>query len=135
VLASLGEVDDRLLLSAYECEVLEADAVAWFARGASRGQIVKAMTAGLPLQVHTAGGFVRNRLREKLPPERPEPSEPLVDSRRVMVCGDCGKPAGALSLSGGRCQDCRRLAPDEVRKHVQMLRELTASVPAAGRSR
>ncbi|MGQ4511891.1 hypothetical protein [Streptomyces sp. DW26H14] len=121
-LASLGRADHRLVLSAAECAALEREAAVWLERGTDRAQFVRAMTAGLPPEVYSAGGFVRRRLRDKLPPE--PPAVPDVAPRRVMVCTGCGKPGGPQTLPDGLCGECRSLPPEDVRDYVRGLREL-----------
>ncbi|MGW0560332.1 hypothetical protein ACWDZ4_06795 [Streptomyces sp. NPDC003016] len=124
VLASLGRTDPRLALSAAECAALEADAAQWLARGASMDHLVRALTAGLPESVHSPGGIVRSRLREKLPPEpAPEPAKGAA-RRRVMACTECGTPGGSVSLPGGLCQTCRGLPAEVVRRRVDELRAI-----------
>ncbi|MGW0549272.1 hypothetical protein [Streptomyces altiplanensis] len=127
VLASLGRTDPRMVLSAAECAALEADAAQWLARGVSADRLVRALTAGLPEAVHSPGGIVRSRLREKLPPEpAPEPATRAA-RRRVMACTECGSPGGSVSLPGGLCQVCRGLPAEVVHRRVEELREINGS--------
>jgi hypothetical protein len=122
VLARLGRMDARLTLSAGECGALEESAAQWFARGASEAQLVQAVASGLPAQVEYAFGFVRARLRDKLPPE-PQPVETV---RYEVVCTACGEPQESGGMRGGLCEGCRGGRPglpaDEVHARVGSLR-------------
>jgi hypothetical protein len=89
-LASLSAADRRMMLSATECEQLEALAAEWFARGVTVEQFRYAMTNGLPATVQCAGAFARKRLVDRIPPE-PEP---------VPECEACRTPLS----SDGRCR-------------------------------
>ncbi|MCA6093526.1 hypothetical protein LE181_15325 [Streptomyces sp. SCA3-4] len=140
-LAGLTRADDRLALSAADCAALEPLAAEWFARGAGEAQLVTALTAGLPPQVHAPAALMRIRLVEKLPPERePEPETRRVPLR-IMECAVCGVPGRPEALPGGMCRDCRgeprapepgALTAAEVRARVAGLR---AAVRADERAR
>ncbi|MEV8017820.1 hypothetical protein AB0O76_16045 [Streptomyces sp. NPDC086554] len=132
-LARLGTADNRLTLSAAECAALEELAAQWLARGATREGLTRALTAGLPDQVHSPGAFVRRRLRDKLPPQ-------LAARRQVLVeCTGCGVPGLPERLPYGLCKGCRgqgggtgleqgpatALPPHEVRRRVAALRSRT----------
>ncbi|MCZ4120648.1 hypothetical protein [Streptomyces sp. H39-S7] len=47
-LAVLGRTDPRMTLSVTDCAVLEPLAAEWLRRGATRAQLLYALTAGLP---------------------------------------------------------------------------------------
>ncbi|MFG2650228.1 hypothetical protein [Streptomyces sp. NPDC048436] len=132
-LARLGAADNRLTLSAAECAALEELAAQWLARGATPQALVRALTAGLPEQVHSPGAFVRRRLRDKLPPQ-------LAARRQVLVeCTGCGVPGLPERLPDGLCKGCRgqggaagtqpapaaALPPHEVHRRVAALRSRT----------
>ncbi|MEU9762328.1 MarR family transcriptional regulator [Streptomyces sp. NPDC047985] len=140
-LARLGRVDHRLALSAADCEALEARATEWLARGVSTDYLTQALTAGLPARVDSPVGFLRHRLKDKIPPALPvAPDTPTGSARRVMVeCARCGAPGRPDALPDGLCRPCRQaahgaaLVPDavtghaagrEVRAYVNELREL-----------
>ncbi|MGW1074960.1 hypothetical protein [Streptomyces sp. NPDC002537] len=108
VLANVGRTDPRMMLSAAECGQLEALAEEWFARGATERELVGALTAGLPPEVHCPGALARTRLLAKMPPERPAPSP---EASGLMECEGCGAPGRALP--GGRCRACRGDSPHE----------------------
>ncbi|WP_250299450.1 MULTISPECIES: hypothetical protein [unclassified Streptomyces] len=136
-LASLGRADVRLVLSAGECGALEEQAGVWLARDGDRGRFVRALTAGLPSEVHAAGAFVRQRLTDKMPPER-MPTAPGARSGWVMECTNCGRPGAPDALPGGICAECRSLPPEEVHRRVATLREaggLRSARTAGGESR
>ncbi|WP_093657545.1 hypothetical protein [Streptomyces radiopugnans] len=146
VLASLGQADPRMTLSAAECAALAGPAAVWLERGASRGQLVLALTSGLPEAVYCPGALARRRPADRLPPEAaaeaaavPMPAPVPVSAsvpaqgpapRRVMECTGCGRPGRPEALPGGLCRDCRGLpepAPAgppaaDVRARVERLR-------------
>ncbi|MBT2384646.1 hypothetical protein [Streptomyces sp. ISL-11] len=135
VLASVGRADPRMTLSAADCRDLEELATEWFARGAGAAELVSALTAGLPPEVHHAGALARRRLIDKMPPEPPSAVDPAPGSTRtilrVMECTICRTPGRPEALPGGLCRDCRGEArPDDsddllaahVRTHMSRLR-------------
>ncbi|MFC5149386.1 hypothetical protein [Streptomyces aureoversilis] len=118
LLASVGRVDPRMTLSAAECQSLEALASQWLDLGAREEEVVRALTVGLPPEVHSAGALARRRLTDKMPPERePEPgprpgSGPEPSSRRplrILECTICRTSGRPEALPGGLCRDCRGL--------------------------
>lgn len=143
-LAALGRTDPRMTLSAVECAELEGRAAVWLARGATRQQLVHALTAGLPETVHCPGALARRRLTDKLPPEPSGPSEPPrvpgTAARRVLECTGCGRPGRPEALPGGLCRDCRAepspraggLSAADVRARVQRLRAAARTGPRLG---
>jgi hypothetical protein len=110
-LAHLGRTDSRLALSAADCAALEQAAAEWFARGVDADYLTRALTAGLPASVDSPFGFVRRRLRDKLPPRLPAaaPSAPGTPVRRLMVeCTECGVPGRPEAFRDGLCGPCRQ---------------------------
>ncbi|GHB14452.1 hypothetical protein GCM10010306_001870 [Streptomyces umbrinus] len=77
-----------------------------FTRGASDEHVLQALTAGLPIPVHSPAALVHNRLTTKLPPE-PEPTPPPRAPLRVLECAKCGTPGRPKALPGGICGPCR----------------------------
>ncbi|WP_405759720.1 MarR family transcriptional regulator [Streptomyces sp. NBC_01420] len=137
-LAGLGRADVRLALSAADCAVLEPLAAQWFARGVDADYLTRSLTAGLPEAVDSPVGFVRRRLRDKLPPQLPAALD--APARRLMVeCADCGAYGKPEVFRDGLCGPCLRSAqsgpaadpvPEEdsgagcdVQGHVRRLRE------------
>ncbi|WP_406252857.1 MarR family transcriptional regulator [Streptomyces atratus] len=113
-LARLGRADSRLALSAADCAALEEAAAEWLARGVGVDYLTHALTAGLPSSVDSPFGFVRRRLRDKLPPRLPEtaPATPGTSVRRLMVeCTECGAPGRPEAFRDGLCKPCRRPDP------------------------
>ncbi|MFF4737619.1 hypothetical protein ACFY2W_17330 [Streptomyces sp. NPDC001262] len=104
-LASAARTDPRMTLSAADCEALEPLAMQWLERGADERTIVRALTAGLPPEVHHAAAFARRRLTDKLPPE-PEPL-PAPAPLRILECTVCATPGRPEALPGGVCRECR----------------------------
>ncbi|MET9416494.1 hypothetical protein ABZY03_20365 [Streptomyces klenkii] len=99
-----------MTLSAAECQALEGLVRQWLDLGAGDEEVVRALTGGLPLEVHSAGALARRRLVDKMPPERaPEPSSlrPL----RILECTVCRTPGRPEALPGGLCRDCRSGGP------------------------
>ncbi|MEU2132647.1 MarR family transcriptional regulator [Streptomyces sp. NPDC018352] len=113
-LAHLGRADSRLALSAADCAALEQMAAEWFARGVDADYLTHALTAGLPASVDSPFGFVRRRLRDKLPPRLPaaSPAAPGTPVRRLMVeCTECGAPGRPEAFRDGLCRPCREPDP------------------------
>ncbi|MFD8850686.1 MarR family transcriptional regulator [Streptomyces sp. NPDC059604] len=115
-LARLGRADSRLALSAADCAELEQMAAEWFERGVGAEYLTGALTAGLPDAVGSPFGFVRRRLRDKLPPRMPAPTPRPVSEvplRRMMVeCTECRTPGRPEAFIDGLCRPCRESAPD-----------------------
>jgi hypothetical protein len=108
LLAALGRTTPSLSLSARACEDLAPLVTEWFARGATDEHVLRALTAGLPVPVHSPAAIVRTRLTTKLPPERePEPTPPRRPPLRVLECAKCGTPGRPEALPGGVCGPCR----------------------------
>ncbi|MCX4748159.1 hypothetical protein OG455_22040 [Kitasatospora sp. NBC_01287] len=121
-LASLAAADRRMMLSARECEELEALAAEWFARGVTVEQFRFALTNGLPASVQCPGAFARRRLLDRVPPEpapapvrapvrAPVPEPPLTATHQQphrATCRTChaAGPPGSLR-EDGFCPKCR----------------------------
>ncbi|MEV5682393.1 MarR family transcriptional regulator [Streptomyces sp. NPDC052164] len=118
-LARLGRTDPRLALSAADCASLEELAAAWLTRGVGTDYLVHALTSGLPAVVDVPRGFVRRRLRDKMPPHLPATATTAVSpatspepARRTMVeCTRCGAPGRPEALPDGLCRACRTAPP------------------------
>ncbi|MGW6347423.1 MarR family transcriptional regulator [Streptomyces sp. NPDC055080] len=116
-LARRGRTDPRLALSAADCASLEDLAAAWLARGVGTDYLLHALTSGLPAVVDAPRGFVRRRLRDKMPPHLPatataaaaaSPATSPEPARRTMVeCTRCGVPGRPEALPDGLCRACR----------------------------
>ncbi|MFG2329675.1 hypothetical protein ACGFMM_08610 [Streptomyces sp. NPDC048604] len=114
LLAALGRENSALSLSHADCRALAPLLEEWFAREATDGDVLRALTDGLPTPVHHPAGLVRNRLTTKLPPPpmRREPP-PL----RLLECAKCGVPGYVDALVGGECGVCRGgPAPPQTRR-------------------
>ncbi|MBP0457570.1 hypothetical protein [Streptomyces montanisoli] len=140
VLAGLGRRNPAVSLSARDCDALEDLAARWFERGATEEMLVRALTDGLPSDIHHAAGLIRRRLTDKLPPEpEPEPpgpgSEPAHPDRRplrMLECSECRAPGRPEALTDGKCGPCRgeepparrpgALAPERVSAHAAQAR-------------
>ncbi|KOU49669.1 hypothetical protein ADK54_10405, partial [Streptomyces sp. WM6378] len=107
LLAALGRTAPALSLSARDCSDLEPLVVAWFERGATEQDVLRALTTGLPTPVYSAAALTRTRLIGKLPPER-APARPAL---RVLECAKCGTPGRPEALPGGECGPCRGEPP------------------------
>ncbi|MHC0429650.1 hypothetical protein ACX6XY_05590 [Streptomyces sp. O3] len=104
LLAALGRTDPVMSLSSADCSALAPLVSEWFDRGASEGEVVRALTTGLPVPVHHPAALARKRLTAKLPPERPRRApEPL----RILECATCHTPGTPEALTGGECDACR----------------------------
>ncbi|MFF3745260.1 hypothetical protein [Streptomyces kronopolitis] len=151
-LAALGRAEPRMTLSAADCASLEAFAEEWLARGATRDQLLSALTSGLPPHIHHPGRLARSRLLAKMPPELapgpeaagagPGPAHgPSSRALRIMECTVCRAPGRPEALPGGLCGPCRGEAPPDrrhrpaeppaarVRAHVDRLRAAVSSAP------
>ncbi|MEU5342397.1 hypothetical protein AB0H18_16410 [Streptomyces sp. NPDC020766] len=106
LLAALGRTAPSLSLSKAACAELAPLLTEWFARGASDEHVLQALTAGLPVPVHSPAAIVRTRLTTKLPPE-PGPTPPRRPPLRVLECAKCGTPGRPEALPGGVCGPCR----------------------------
>ncbi|MBV7668809.1 MarR family transcriptional regulator [Streptomyces halstedii] len=115
-LARLGRREPRLALSAADCALLEEAAAAWLERGVDTEYLTRALTAGLPSHVDSPVGFVRRRLRDKIPPRLPAAPSPAasdVPVRRVLMeCTECGVPGPPEALPDGLCRSCRTPSPE-----------------------
>lgn len=114
LLAALGRANPALSLSAADCAMLEPQVTEWFERGADEGELLHALTSGLPTAVHHAASLVRRRLADKLPPVRiatpPPPSAP--SGRYAAECRECKAPGPEDAMPDGLCRPCRgELAP------------------------
>ncbi|MEV8527525.1 hypothetical protein AB0451_25800 [Streptomyces sp. NPDC052000] len=103
LLAALGRTAPALSLSARDCSDLEPLVVAWFERGATEQDVLRALTTGLPTPVYSPAAITRTRLIGKLPPER----APVRPALRVLECAKCGVPGRAEALPGGECGPCQ----------------------------
>ncbi|MEV6259667.1 MarR family transcriptional regulator [Streptomyces sp. NPDC051784] len=135
-LARLGRTDARVSLSAADCAALEGLAAAWLARGVSADHMIRTLSAGLPPTVDSPVGFVRRRLRDKIPPEVPSAPVPGgpdalgVQTPRPMVeCAECGVPGRPEALPDGLCRSCR--VPAQAQTVPGPAAETTEPVPTA----
>ncbi|MFE7618307.1 MarR family transcriptional regulator [Streptomyces sp. NPDC057496] len=114
-LARLGRADSRLALSAADCAELEQLAAEWFERGVGAEYLTSALIAGLPDAIGSPFGFVRRRLRDKLPPRLPAPTpRPASETppRRMLVeCTECRTPGRPEAFIDGLCRLCRQPEP------------------------
>ncbi|MFB7846404.1 MarR family transcriptional regulator [Streptomyces sp. NPDC056053] len=115
-LARLGRTDARLALSAADCAELEQLAAEWFERGVGAEYLTGVLTAGLPDAIGSPFGFVRRRLRDKLPPRLPAPTPRTASEapvRRMLVeCTECRTPGRPEAFHDGLCRPCRQPEPD-----------------------
>ncbi|WP_399462415.1 MarR family transcriptional regulator [Streptomyces sp. sk2.1] len=110
-LARLGRTDARLALSAADCAELEQLAAEWFERGVGAEYLTSALAAGLPDAIGSPFGFVRRRLRDKLPPRLPAPAAGSASEaplRRMLAeCTECRTPGRPEAFRDGLCRPCR----------------------------
>ncbi|MEV1020432.1 hypothetical protein [Streptomyces sp. NPDC050264] len=129
LLAALGRTAPALALSAAECARLAPETERWFARGATEDDLLRALTAGLPVPVHSPAALLHRRLVDKLPPPAPVATRPIL---RLIECGKCGAPGHPEALPDGFCDLCRGvrptyrapapLTPESVRSHAAEVR-------------
>ncbi|WP_433857725.1 hypothetical protein [Streptomyces kronopolitis] len=126
-LAALGRAEPRMTLSAADCASLEVFAEEWLAHGATREQLLSALTSGLPPHIHHPGRLARSRLLNKMPPALgsapeaaaagPDPARgPSSRALRIMECTVCRAPGRPEALPGGVCGPCRGEAPPDRRR-------------------
>ncbi|WP_323181131.1 hypothetical protein [Streptomyces sp. NBC_00154] len=76
--------------------------------------LIRSLVAGLPDEVNSPLGFVRRRLRDKMPPSLPATAAPTAQAahtpRVMMECTQCGGPGRPEALPDGLCRACRRPA-------------------------
>ncbi|GGZ86227.1 hypothetical protein ACFOOM_16200 [Streptomyces echinoruber] len=117
-LAEVRAADPRMSLSDGDCRALVPLAAEWLSRGATRHDITRALTDGLPAVVTNPGGFARKRLESKMPPKTPRtPKKAKIRqqaaarrarvSRVLMVCGLCDADERTTRIEGGLCRECR----------------------------
>ncbi|MEV6566419.1 hypothetical protein [Streptomyces kronopolitis] len=126
-LAALGRAEPRMTLSATDCASLEVFAEEWLARGATREQLLSALTSGLPPHIHHPGRLARSRLLSKMPPALGSVPEAAAAGRdpargsssralRIMECTVCRAPGRPEALPGGVCGPCRGEVPPDRRR-------------------
>ncbi|GAA3488177.1 hypothetical protein [Streptomyces cremeus] len=87
--------------------------------------LTKALTAGLPTEVHSAPKLLADRLRRKCPPVPPAPPEPLLRH----ACEGCG----ARLPHAGRCAACVRAAARDNREPVPVAEGVLGFIESARR--
>lgn len=111
-LAGIREADPRMSLSESDCRSLASLAGEWLSRGATPGDITRAVTEGLPATVNNPGGLARNRLENKMPPKKAKIRQKAAPrrarvTRAVMCCMSCDADELTTTIKGGMCPDCR----------------------------
>ncbi|MFI9591006.1 hypothetical protein [Nonomuraea sp. NPDC052265] len=97
----IGRQDPRLTVGLPEMGKVLPLVAEWRRRGASDDQIIHAITAGLPADIKSPVGLIRDRLTRKMPVAVPAVK---VTPLPVMVeCPGCKAP----SRVHGLCHDCR----------------------------
>jgi hypothetical protein len=116
--------DARMTLSKAECDELEPLAAEWLARGAGPTDVVRALTSGLPQQVHSAGALARRRLESKMPPKKIQEREVVLQS--VLVCMYCDTSDATVEKTGV-CAECTAKAEIETEEVPATLRAAKAA--------
>ncbi|MFJ4880259.1 hypothetical protein ACIP93_34310 [Streptomyces sp. NPDC088745] len=124
-LHGLGRTAPALSLGAAEALKLAPLVEVWWERGASDAVLTKALTAGLPTEVHSAPKLLADRLRRKCPPVPPAPPEPLLRH----ACEGCG----ARLPHAGRCAACVRAAARDSREPVPVAEGVLGFIESARR--
>ncbi|MFJ2743637.1 hypothetical protein ACIO3O_28755 [Streptomyces sp. NPDC087440] len=124
-LHGLGRAVPALSLGAAEALRLAPLVEVWWERGASDAVLEKALTAGLPQEVHSAPKLLADRLRRKCPPVPPAPPEPLLRH----ACEGCG----ARLPQAGRCAACVRGVVRENREPVPVAEGVLGFIESARR--
>ncbi|MFI9305231.1 hypothetical protein [Streptomyces triculaminicus] len=103
-LALVTRGERRLRLSSRDVRALAPLVAEWLQRGASLREIRDELTSGLPDQVRSARGLLRNRLLRKMPDPAPEPT-PAPSPLRACA-GGCGRMIRPTAHET-QCRDCR----------------------------
>ncbi|MFI9204740.1 hypothetical protein [Streptomyces sp. NPDC053048] len=107
-LVAVTRGDRRLRLSSRDVAQLAPLAAEWLRRGVSLGQMREDLTAGLPAQVRSAKGILRDRLLRKMPdPAAPASVPPVAPPQPLQACsGGCGRLFRPLAEETA-CRECR----------------------------
>ncbi|MBG0853583.1 hypothetical protein I2W78_17455 [Streptomyces spinoverrucosus] len=109
-LAEVRSADARMPLSDGDCRSLEPLAAEWLSRGATPGDITRALTDGLPSAVTNPGGLARNRLENKMPPKKAKVRQKAARraqvTRVIMACGLCDADERTTEIVSGLCREC-----------------------------
>ena len=101
--------EPRLRLGVSEAASLAPLVAQWLERGCTQQDLAQALLSGLPRQVHSAVGILRDRLLRKLPPAPPPvpPPVPLPVASEAQrhECGKCGDPVPRAGI----CRGCAGL--------------------------
>ncbi|WP_245178760.1 hypothetical protein [Streptomyces montanisoli] len=96
--------EPRLRLGAAEAVALAPLVTPWLERGHGSRALAHALLNGLPDRIHSASGFLRDRLTRKLPPAA-EPPAVTPTAPRWHECTECGRP----TAHEGTCRRCDNL--------------------------
>ncbi|MFE4517957.1 hypothetical protein ACFRMQ_27645 [Kitasatospora sp. NPDC056783] len=92
--------EPRLRLGEAEARALAPLVLEWLERGSGEAELAQALLPGLPQPMHSPAAILRDRLRRKLPPERPE-----TPPASYAECGRCHDPVPRP----GVCRACAGL--------------------------
>ncbi|GAA2294446.1 hypothetical protein GCM10010149_48030 [Nonomuraea roseoviolacea subsp. roseoviolacea] len=101
VVARIGRQEPRLTVGIAEMGKVLPLVAEWRQRGASDDQIVHAVTSGLPGDIKSAVGLMRDRLTRKMPIRFTVTS--ATPAPALVECPECGRPGRVHGL----CADCR----------------------------
>ncbi|WP_190130670.1 hypothetical protein [Streptomyces mashuensis] len=102
-LAAVSHRERRLRLAGREVRQLAALAGEWLARGVTAQELCLTLTSGLPAQIHSPAGIVRDRLLRKMP----APPGPVAEPPAGQPCGrGCGRTFTPVADETW-CRDCR----------------------------
>ncbi|MEU3564109.1 MULTISPECIES: hypothetical protein [unclassified Kitasatospora] len=93
--------EPRLRLGEAEARTLAPLVAQWLERGCDEAGLAHALLPGLPQPMHSPTAILRDRLRRKLPPERPEAPPPTP----YTECGRCHDPVPRPGI----CRACAGL--------------------------
>ncbi|MFG2910323.1 hypothetical protein ACGF13_35405 [Kitasatospora sp. NPDC048286] len=97
--------EPRLRLGEAEAQALAPLVTQWLERGSTEAELANALIPGLPQPMHSPAAILRDRLRRKLPPERPE-----APPASYAECGRCHDPVP----QPGICRACAGLGTRDV---------------------
>ncbi|MEU9736044.1 helix-turn-helix domain-containing protein [Streptomyces sp. NPDC048002] len=108
LLATLQNVDPRLLLSERAVRRLAPAVATWLERGARPEAVRHALSADLPQPLRNPAALLAHRLADLLPPPAPSGPDPAAPGTKgtMINCNGCDR--GFRSpVEGAHCRDCR----------------------------
>ncbi|TKA00186.1 hypothetical protein [Actinacidiphila oryziradicis] len=109
-LAAVSHNEPRLQLGGRDITQLAPLAAQWLAHGCKPEHLRHALTTGLPSTVLNPAGFLRDRLRRKMPLPAPQPAPEAGLKPPFGECDQCRDPL-PRGQQTGNCRRCAAAAP------------------------